>query len=522
MRPTDIWPKTARIIEVGATCDALGRRLIAAGYEKYLAVTANQRRCQIIKDQQPVLRRRTVTAHSRRVVSQNNADVLVLSGWSVFALGRFRSIRHAKYVAIKFHLMPLCWLTMLLAAMHCALFRLRLPRFVNFGVGGSGPWLLAFRVRKPRPYNGVRRFIPHELGVCGLLYGLQTAGVRHAVLRWFETLPQVAGDEDLDLLVDDAALEQLRKTLDDGPGIQPVDLYSVTGLPGADFRNMPYFPPYLAEELLDRSVIYRGLCRVPAPREHFLSMAYHALYHKGRESGIQSKNDRRRRRTATDHDYVSVISRLAQDLGISVEMTLEGLDDCLDAHGWRPPHDMLIRLSRRNRWVRSLLKQPHGATNVDDRIAVFLLREEGLRRGGVDRAVQLIEQRGFQIVETHLFDERKTVTIARSLRGGNWGRGPWPISGGPPVAAIVTYDPAPITPSRRDKKRFPFIANARLLCKEQIRDAFNDGVASDQHCNVIHSSDNGREALDYLRIIMPDGVDTVSSGVVSRPAARAA
>lgn len=522
MRPTDIWPKTARIIEVGATCGALGRRLIAAGYEKYLAVTANERRCQIIKDQQPVLRRRTVAAHSRRVVSQNNADVLILSGWSVFELARFRSVRHVKFVAIKFQLMPLGWLAMLLAAMQCVLFRFGLPRLVNFGAGDSGPWLVAFRVRKPRPYTGVRRFIPHEVGVCGLLYGLQTAGVRHAVLRWFETLPQIAAGEDLDLLVDDAALEPLRTTLDDGPGIQLVDLYSVTGLPGADFRNMPYFPPYLAEELLDRSVIRRGLCRVPAPREHFLSLAYHALYHKGRESGIPSKSDWRPRRASTDHDYVSVLSRLAQDLGIAVEMTLEGLDDCVDAYGWRPPHDMLIRLSRRNRWVRSLLQQPHGTSNVDDRVAVFLLREEGLRRGGVERAVQLIEQRGFKIVAIHSFDERKKATLARSLRGGNWGRGPWPISGGPPVAAIVTYDAAPITPNRRDKKRFPFIANARLLCKEQIRDAFNAGVASDHHCNVIHSSDNGREAFDYLRIIMPDGVDNVLNGIASQPAARAA
>ena len=93
---------------------------------------------------------------------------------------------------------------------------------------------------------------------------------------------------------------------------------------------------------------------------------------------------------------------------------------------------------------------------------------------------------------------------------------------GPPVAAIVAYDPSPIAPSRRDKKRFPFIANARLLCKEKLRDAFNEGFAKDQHCNVIHSSDNGREAMDYLRIIMPDGIDGLLSGVSSKPVARAA
>jgi hypothetical protein len=233
-------------------------------------------------------------------------------------------------------------------------------------------------------------------------------------------------------------------------------------------------------------------------------LAYHALYHKGTASGIPPETGKNPRKGTVDHDYVATLRHVAGKVGINVPITLEALDKCLDAHGWRPPHDMLIRLSRRNRWVRSLLQQTDKTAMADDRIAVFLLREQGLHRGGVDRASELIEKHGFRIVETHTFAERSSSSIARSLRGGNWGRGPWPISGGPPVAAIVAYDPAPVTPSRRDKKRFPFIANARLLCKDQVRDAFNEGVAADQHCNVIHSSDNGREAMDYLRIIMPD------------------
>ena len=81
---------------------------------------------------------------------------------------------------------------------------------------------------------------------------------------------------------------------------------------------------------------------------------------------------------------------------------------------------------------------------------------------------------------------------------------------------------AVIAPNRRDKKRFPFIANARLLCKEKLRDAFNEGYSRDQHCNVIHSSDNGREAMDYLRIILPDGTHDVIHSATSPATARAA
>ena len=93
------------------------------------------------------------------------------------------------------------------------------------------------------------------------------------------------------------------------------------------------------------------------------------------------------------------------------------------------------------------------------------------------------------------------------------------------MAAIVVYDPVPLAVTRAQRRRFPFLANGRLLCKEQIRDAFNDGVPEEQHCNVVHSSDNGREALDYLRIVAPDAVETITAAIepvrpiLQRPAA---
>lgn len=522
MRPSDLWPKNSRIIEVGATCGGIGQRLVAAGYRNYLAVTTTKSRCQSISTRWPRLRKRVVAALPLNDVQQNNADVLVLDSWAALAVAQIRSVRHAKYVALKLQPTPLCWLALLLAIAQCLLYRFAWPHVVNCAGSGSGPWVVAFQIRKPRPHNGVRRFIPHGAGIAGFLQRLQSVGARHAVLRWFEQLPGLPAGEDLDLLLDDASLQQVRAILDEGPGIQPIDVYSVTGLPGADFRNMPYYPPYLADELLERAVNHRELCSVPAPREHFLSLAYHALYHKGVGSGLPLNGNSRPGRAGAGHDYVAILRDLANGLGIDVAITLDALDAHLDAQGWRPPHDMLIRLSRRNRWVRSLLQRRDNTTTVDDRVAVFLVREEALRRGGVERAAQLIEEFGFQILTTRSFEERSTATLARSLRGGNWGRGPWPISGGPPVAAIVAYDPAPIAPTRRDKKRFPFLANARMLCKEQLRDAFNEGFAKDQHCNVIHSSDNGREAMDYLRIIMPDGIESVLANVSSQPAARAA
>jgi hypothetical protein len=515
MRSIDLWPTDLRIIEVGADSGRLAQQFISRGYRNYLAVALNERRRSAIAASHPTLHDNVTTAHSPRVVQQNNADVLILRGIKSIHMARFRSIRHAKWVALKFEPTPTFFLSLQFALLQCVLWRLAWPRIVRLGGDES---VVAFRVRRPRPHQGVRRFIPHRLGVGRFLQEVESGRLRHAVLRWFEALPHVAPGEDLDLLVDDADLEAVREMLDSGPGIQPADVYSVTGLPGADFRSMPYFPPYLADELLGRAVVQRNLCRVPAPREHFVSMAYHALYHKGIDSGIPICSDRRARHSRADHDYPAVLQQLAAKLGINVTITLEDLDAYLDSQGWRPPHDMLIRLSKRNRWVRSLLRHPKKENATDDALAVFLLRQVALNRGGVERAVQLLEKQGFRVVATQSFDARAAAMVVRSVRGGNWGRGPWPISGGPPVAAIVVHDPAPVTPTRKQRKRFPFLANARLLCKEQIRDAFNEGFPADQHCNVVHSSDNGREAMDYLRIIMPESVDQLMAGAASRPA----
>jgi hypothetical protein len=294
--------------------------------------------------------------------------------------------------------------------------------------------------------------------------------------------------------------------------LQAVDLYSVCGAPGADYQKLPYYPPYLAEQLLKRSVMHRDLCAVPSPRDHFLSLAYHALYHKGTASGLPASGQSEPTASRTEHDYASILERMAKRLGITVPITLADLDAYLDREGWRPPHDMLVRLSRKNKWLRALVK--HAVDDETDAgLAVFLVRREALSRGGVKRAAKLIAEHGFQVSETIMIDPLRIESVARSIRGGNWGQGPWPVSGGPPVAAIVAYDPAPIRPTRRERRKSPFLANARLLRKDQIRDAFNAKHPASKHCNVIHSSDNGREARDYLRVIMPERVEEILSGV---------
>lgn len=519
MQLVDLIGTGSRVIEINAADGSLGSRLLATGCGNYLAIAANEARRSIIARQHPSLVQSVVSAASKRVVRQNNADTLILSGWSSLNVMAYRSFRHAQYVAFPLELTPQCAMATQLAAMQVLLRRLELPCVVAIDAIDRGPQLLIYRVRRRHKQACARQYIPNALGVEGFLHRLRSMGLRHSVLRWFEELPRLAAGEDIDLLVDDADLANVQSLLEMGPGVQPIDLYTVTGLPGTDYRKMPYYPPYLAEELLSNSTDLRGLCQVPSPREHFLSLAYHVLYHKGYLSGLCRRGESKPRCAGKEHDYTQILRDLAGRIGVDVPVTLEDLDEYLDSQGWRPPQDMLVRLAKRNPWIRTLLRSESNE-RYDHGLAVFLIREEALRRGGVNRAADWLAKQGFSILAVENFDQKLADLIARSTRGGNWGQGPWKHSGGKPVAAVVVYDPNPVRPTRRETKKQPQVMNSRLFCKDGLRDYFNEGYPVEQHCNIVHSSDNGREAMDYLRIIMPEKIQRIMAEIESTKSPR--
>ena len=231
---TEYWPAAAKVIEFGPRDCGIREQLTAAGF-RYLGVVGSRQRLQRIVSGQPYLMPQLVVSPSSQGIRSNNADVLILQGGAAAKLGRYRIIRHAKYIACPLHNGPVLLWTMLFWLGHFLLGRLAWPRIVRIGKVR----LLSFRVRRPKPHESTRRFIPHETGVEGFFAQVKSANIRHAVLRWFDDLPQVASGEDLALLVDDSALDTVRELLDSGPGIQAVDLYSVYGSPGADFRKLP-------------------------------------------------------------------------------------------------------------------------------------------------------------------------------------------------------------------------------------------------------------------------------------------
>ncbi|MCK5674499.1 MAG: hypothetical protein KAH95_14055, partial [Spirochaetales bacterium] len=100
-------------------------------------------------------------------------------------------------------------------------------------------------------------------------------------------------------------------------------------------------------------------------------------------------------------------------------------------------------------------------------------------------------------------DQRKEA--GKNLRGGNWNRGPWPVSGGLPAYLFAVNDCFPIIPEKKLAEKHPGLVNSRLLdTKIRIRNAVNSLKTHHQRSNVIHSADNPHQGLEYFHTAVPD------------------
>jgi hypothetical protein len=200
-----------------------------------------------------------------------------------------------------------------------------------------------------RPSGNARRYLPRGVTVEQFLAGLTDAGVRYAVLRWFETLPAVGAGEDIDVLVADEHLPLVESRLTPyrpSASAQKVDLYSASGSPRTTFGGSSYFPLPLAEKVLDEVVLLHGVFRVPSPLRHLESLAYHAVHHKGAASGLPRNAESGERPQGR---IPETLARLAAETGTPLELTLDGLRAFLAARGFEPSAEESAQLAAERR-----------------------------------------------------------------------------------------------------------------------------------------------------------------------------
>jgi hypothetical protein len=355
-------------------------------------------------------------------------------------------------------------------------------------------------------------FIPHSPGLSGTFRKFDERGVRYVVLRWFEALPEIEPEGDVDLLVADDSLDAVIKVLESLPGIEPCDLYSESGLARSAYCGTPYYPPHVARRILDGAIRHREVCLVPNAGDYFHSLAYHAVYHKGTRSNLSRSRAQIKDKVKSGHDFTAILRQMAEQLGIDVEISLEGLHAYLQVSGWGPAPEMLARLAvacRKSKWLQ-LLAERLPLHLADQGLTVFVLREAAVQGGFQDQIVRMIRDGGFEVLATRALSPDEIEFAAARTRGGNWEEdGPFDESGGLPAAVVIAYDHEPLTPDRQQRRRFPQRTNARIFVKEAIRDAIIAQLPPQHGFNALHSSDHAAEAWHLVEVLAPELMDQI-------------
>ncbi len=518
MRPRTLWPADPIFIELGVSDADVGLGLLGAGYEKYLGVCNDAKRAATLLTKHPQLDGCLTHSRRRKLVLNNNADVLVLSGRSMLSVWRYRYVRHAQWVTwpCRVGLLPL--LALLGCLCHLLTGRYSRPQVVTLAApGGATRRLWATRVRRPKCcHSKSLHFIPHKPGLVGLFREFDQRRVQYAVLRWFDALPEIEPDEDVDMLVADHSLDAALRVFDALPGIQPCDLYSESGLARSAYCGTPYYPLHVARRILDGAVRHNDLCMVPNAWDYFHSLAYHAVYHKGTRSNLSRGDTGLPAKGKPEHDYAGILAGMAQRLSIDVEMSLAGLHAYLQRSGWGPSPEMLARLAvacSKSTWLQLLSKRL--ARHLDDQgLAVFILRQEAVRQGFQEETIDMIRQSGFEVLAAKNLSPDEVEFAAARVRGGNWDAGgPFDLSGGEPAVAVIAYDRDPQLLTWKQRRRFPKRTNARIFVKEAIREAIIAKLPRGQSFNALHSSDNAPEAWHMIEILTPELVDDIRNRI---------
>lgn len=359
-----------------------------------------------------------------------------------------------------------------------------------------------------------RRYIHPKLGVEGFLKDI--SDLDYVVLRWFENLPYLEHGEDIDILISDKDLGKINKFLNGikGQGI-PCDIYTCGGLPGTDYKKVPYFPVKIADNIIKNSVVHNGIVKVPDKVHHLLTMIYHILYHKGFDSGIPSQYELPASCKKPDHNYLEIVQDLAgkNKINIPAKITLENLDTFLNKNKWRPSKDTLKKLSKRNEWIeKHFFSSKEEIASHWNGFTTFIIRERGVPF--LHEIKNFLWDDGFEIIYEGKIPENIRELSSPDIRGGNWNRGPYPTSGGKMAYVIATYDLHPREVKKYLAEKYPGITNARIAkTKTVIRSRINKFFKNEERCNVIHSADNPYDSLEYASQLIPDKINLIEKKI---------
>ncbi len=345
-----------------------------------------------------------------------------------------------------------------------------------------------------------RLSLSYDMGVGGFLSFLKESRVAYVVLRFFEKLPNLYREGgDLDILVSDEDEKTIKGFLQKNPGPLGVDVWTVSR---TTYNDITYYPPPLARKIIQNAIDGPASSRIPNPKHAFLALAYHVVYHKGLFAGVPTKITGLDVNENPENDYAGVLRTMADDLNIKIEITMEGLDEYLHVHGWRPKLDTLAKIAPKNKWVWK-----HFFSNTETKefgLGVFVLKQKTIELGVLDQVLNVISNyEGFSILHIKKLKKDEIEHVTNNLRGGVWG-GKTNTLGYLPAVVVVVLDTNLAHLSQVGKIPHTHKKGIKAL-KKMLRKMFDVPGGS-----IVHATDTTHESLEYLDVCFPDELKEIN------------
>lgn len=329
---------------------------------------------------------------------------------------------------------------------------------------------------------------------------LNKLSLDYVILRWYDYLPYAEPGEDFDILVSNESCKKLVRLLKRGNVLNDnfikCDVYPKNNTKGF----LAYYPPELAQRCLDNKVNKNGVW-ILNDETYFYSLVYHALFHKGYNSGIKSRFREISVSTKLEHDYSSILAEMADKIGIDTrDYSLEDYVELLEKNNWLPPLDVFFRRSKRNPWIHDYLQATLPNVWFERRgVVCFVVREKGDNQEIINHFKKVLEKHNASILEEIVLSKEERIKFAKLTRGGDWGKGPAKVGGGLPSRVFI------VKKKMEEKKdnlpygvvEYQWVKEIKVL----VREHYNKNVSSKQASNILHSTDNGVEASYYIDVL---------------------
>ena len=303
--------------------------------------------------------------------------------------------------------------------------------------------------------------------------------------------------KDIDILVSDEDFKSIRKYLTANPRNirKQVDVNTVTGSQNADYGGIAYMPPHLSSQVLLNRIKNKDGIFIPCDRDYFLSLSFHALYHKGFASWLESVKNKNN--YIQNGKYHQKLMEIKNKIGIDAQLNMESLDLLLENEGWRPTIDSLSKWAGRNLWLELTLLNEHTVPNypIPQSLISFFVREETSDEKSIEIIKRIFAEENIHIthiIELNIEQQKRVLTLTR---GANWPK----EDGGSPVMLMIAIDLA-----CDEWFGLPVWIKRIRKVKERIRKEINQGRRKSP-LGVLHSSDGVLNAVSYMEIVF--GID---------------